>query len=323
MRTIKLNQKYSVALAPIPPFNFDATFHKPSHFPSSDCHWEKDKYLITMLWRGKYLGLKFGNKGTVSRPKVKLTICSQKLLDKKFIKNLIPEIEWRFNLQDDICEFCKRFRNDKILGPVLKKWKGTRPVAANSFYETLIIYFVLQNAVVRRSVQMLKNIFNRFGKKVKFDNKTLSSFWPPKTISKISERTLRDLKLGYRAKFIKRVSEQFVKGEIDEFKMRQMPTEELRKECLKIYGVGPASLQYILFEDFYRYDFIETIAPWEQKILSKLLYNKKLVSIEKIIKDADKRWGKWKNLALHYIWEDIFWQRRHKKIDWLEKEIRL
>jgi len=170
---------------------------------------------------------------------------------------------------------------------------------------------------------MLKNIFNRFGKKVKFDNKTLSSFWPPKTISKISERTLRDLKLGYRAKFIKRVSEQFVKGEIDEFKMRQMPTEELRKECLKIYGVGPASLQYILFEDFYRYDFIETIAPWEQKILSKLLYNKKLVSIEKIIKDADKRWGKWKNLALHYIWEDIFWQRRHKKIDWLEKEIRL
>jgi len=198
-----------------------------------------------------------------------------------------------------------------------------RPVAANSFYETLIIYIVLQNAVVRRSVQMLENLFDKFGKKVKFDNKILSTFWLPKAINKTSEQVLRDLKLGYRAKFIKKFSEQFTKGEINEFEMRKMPTDELRKECLKIYGIGPASVQYILFEDFYRYDFIETIAPWEQKILSKLLYNKKFVPIQKIIQDADKRWGKWKNLALHYIWEDIFWQRQHKKIDWLEKEIRL
>jgi len=28
-------------------------------------------------------------------------------------------------------------------------------------------------------------------------------------------------------------------------------------------------------------------------------------------------------LAVHYIWEDIFWRRKNEKIDWLEKEIRL
>lgn len=324
MRTIKLDQKYSVVLTPTLPFNFDATLHKPSHFPSSDCSWEKGKYWITMLWHREYLGLKFENKGIVNKPKVKLTIYSQKPLGKEFIKNVIPEIEWRFNLRSDISEFCKKFKDDKALEPVLRKWKGMRPAAANSFYETLIIYFVLQNAVVRRSVQMLENLFKRFGKKVRFDNKVLSTFWPPQIINKVSEQTLRDLKLGYRAKFIKKISEQFTQGEIDEFAMREMPTEKLRKEVLKIYGIGSASLQYILFEDFYRYDFIETIAPWEQKILSRLLYNKKLVPIEKIVNDADKKWGRWKNLALHYIWEDIFWQRKQgKRIPWLDKEIRL
>ncbi|MBE3092340.1 MAG: hypothetical protein IMZ51_01580 [Chloroflexi bacterium] len=32
--------------------------------------------------------------------------------------------------------------------------------------------------------------------------------------------------------------------------------------------------------------------------------------------------GKYSMLAVHYIWEDIFWRRKNEKIDWLEKEIR-
>jgi hypothetical protein len=26
---------------------------------------------------------------------------------------------------------------------------------------------------------------------------------------------------------------------------------------------------------------------------------------------------------VHYIWEDLFWKRKHAKIDWLEQLIRL
>jgi len=79
---------------------------------------------------------------------------------------------------------------------------------------------------------------------------------------------------------------------------------------LKIYGIGVASFDYILFEVFHRYDVFNTAPPWDQKILSKLIYNKPLVPTEKIIKDAENRWDKWKRLAIHYIWEDIFWQKR-------------
>jgi len=35
------------------------------------------------------------------------------------------------------------------------------------------------------------------------------------------------------------------------------------------------------------------------------------------------KWGKWKNLAIHYVWEDIWWQRRNERVPWLEKLIRL
>ena len=276
-----------------------------------------------MLWEGRYLGLKLENKGTTAKPKIKLTVYSKEPLSEEFNEGLIPEIEWRFNLKSDISGFDDKAKKDKVLSPLLKKWRGVKPVAANSLYETLVIYIVLQNATVRRTHQMLENLFNKFGKKVKFDNKTLSTFWKPETINKIAEQVLRDLKLGYRAKFLKRISEQFVKKEIDEFEMRKMNRNEVRGKALELYGIGPASVEYLLFEDFYHCDHLATIPPWEQKIMSRLLFNKRLVSTKKILDFFTKRYSGWEKLAFHYIWEDIFWKRKTQHIDWLEKEIRL
>lgn len=318
-----LNEKFSTILKPVAPYNFDATIHKPSHFPSSDNEWEKGKYWITMIWEGKYLGLKLENKGTTIKPKIKLIVYSEKSLPKEFKENLVSEIEWRFNFKSDISDFDKKIKKEKNSHSLFKKWRGMKPVAANSLYETLVIYIVLQNATVRRTHQMLENLFNRFGKKVEFDNKILSTFWKPETINKISEQILRDLKLGYRAKFLKKISEQFVKKEIDEFRMRKINKEKLKEEALKLYGIGPASVEYLLFEDFYHYDALETIPPWEQKIMSRLLFNKKLVPVDKILSFFRDNYKNWEKLAFHYIWEDVFWKRKNQQIPWLEKEIRL
>jgi 3-methyladenine DNA glycosylase/8-oxoguanine DNA glycosylase len=219
-KIIILDKKKELILEPKSPYNFDANMHKPSHFPSSDNLWGRGKYWITMVWRKEKLGLKLEDKGTIEKPKVKITIYSKEKLSEDFIKDLIAELKWRFNFEQDISEFCEKFEKDKILGEAIKKWKGMKPIAANSLYETLIIYFVLQNASVRRSVQMLENLFKTFGTEIEFDNKKLSCFWSPEEMKKTTEQELREIKLGYRAKFIKRLTEQFIKKEINEFRMR-------------------------------------------------------------------------------------------------------
>lgn len=317
-----LNKKKSLVLEPKAPYNFDANFHKPSHFPSSDNIWEKGKYWITMVWKGKKLGLKFENIGIIIKPKIKINIYSQQPLSKNFVETLIPEIRWRFNFDSDISGFYEKHEKNEIIGAIIKKWRGMKPIAANSLYETLIIYIVLQNASVRRSVQMLENLFTKFGKKVKFDKKVLSAFWEPQEIMKSTEQTLRDLKLGYRAKFFLKLTGQFANKEINGFELRKMPKDKIEERILSIYGIGPASIEYLLFEDFYFLDSLKTIPPWEQKIISKLLFNKELVSIKKILAFFKKFKG-YEKLAFHYVWEDLFWKRKHKHIEWLEKEIRL
>jgi len=220
-----LNYKSVRNIKPIRPYNFDANMHKPSHFPSSDSLWKEGKYWISMVWRGKFLGIKLENKGTIDNPLVKVYIFSSENLSKDFIDSLIEEIKWRFNFEQDISGFCNRPRKESKISKIVKKWSGMKPIAANSLYETLIIYLVLQNATVRRSIQMLENLFNRFGRKIEFDGKVLSTFWEPVKMAKVTEQELRDLKVGYRAKFFMRITQQFVNKEIDEFKLRKMPKE--------------------------------------------------------------------------------------------------
>lgn len=324
-RGVKLKLKKSIKIKPTAPFAFDPTFHKPDHFTSGDNFWKPGIRWQTWDWKEKPLGLKFINRGTVSNPLIELKIYSKDNLSGDFIQSLIEEIKYRYNLEPDLKDFYKTFKNDKILSPIIKKWKGMRPGHPSSLYEYLIIGIVLQNATVRRSIQMFQALLENFGTLLEFDNKKLWCFWEPSRLANITENDLRALKVGYRAKSIKRIDEQFAKGLINEFDLRKKDRETQMQELLKLYGVGPATVWYLLFDVFHHWDFFNHISPWEQKIYSKLFFNgnsDKPVAVKKLLKHFEQ-YGKYKQLAVHYIWEDLFWKRRHEHILWLEKEIRI
>jgi len=76
----------------------------------------------------------------------------------------MKEVEFRYNLQLDLSEFYAAFENDTTLSPIMQKWRGMRPGHPSSLYEYLIIGIVLQNATVRRSMQMFKALIEKYGK---------------------------------------------------------------------------------------------------------------------------------------------------------------
>jgi N-glycosylase/DNA lyase len=139
----------------------------------------------------------------------------------------------------------------------------------------------------------------------------------------VSEQQLRDLKVGYRAKMIKRLSDVFAAGEMDELALRAMDHESIRRKLMKLYGVGPGTAQILLQSAFHYQSAIGHIPPWEQKIYSRLFYNRRTVAASRILRDLNRHYGEYATFAVDYIWEDVFWRRRHEHISWLEKEIRL
>ena len=320
-----LSARHEVELRPAAPFCFDASMHKPDHFPSADNAWTPGVRWQTMRWQGVPLGLKFEDRGAVDHPLILLSVWSEGELEASFLERLVDEVVYRYNLDLDLSAFYACLANDPALGPAISKWRGMRPLSPGSLYEYLIIAIVLQNAVVRRSIQMMQALFEACGTLLAYDGQELYCFWTPEALADVSEEELRRLKVGYRAKSIRRVTDAFVRGEIDEVALRTASREIQRKALLDLYGIGPASVWYILFDVYHRWDELNHISPWEQKIYSKLFFDRDPedpVPADVLLQTLDERFGEWKMLAVHYLWEDLFWRRTHEPVPWLEKLIR-
>lgn len=276
-----------------------------------------------MVFEEQVFGVRMANAGEVDQPGVALSIFSDTPVNENQAERIAAEFAYRFAFGADIAGFVRTVGHDEMLRPALERWRGMRPSVDASLYEFLSIATVLQNTTVRRSVQMMEAMFLNYGSRAAFDRKELSVFWPSPAIERASEEELRALKVGYRAKTFKRQATPFTRGEIDEQALRGLPTAELKRVLLSIYGIGPASVWYMLFQVFHRYEPFEHISPWEQKIFSRLLFGAELVEVPDILAEVDRRWGCWKMLAAHYLFEDLFWQRKTTSIPWLEDLIRL
>ena len=311
----------TLEIEPTQPFSFDPTFHKPDHFPSVDTAWEPGVRWQTMRFRGRLLGLRIEDGG----PRIRVGIWADGRLPRPFLDTVANELSWRANLRLDLRKFDRLARRDRQLAPVVDRWRGMRPLHLGSLYEYLVIAIVLQNATVRRSVQMLQALFERYGTRLRFDRRELCGFWDPATLAGATEQELRSLKVGYRARSLLRVSEAVAEGRVDGEALRNAPVAEQREALLSLYGVGPASIGYILIDVFHAFDELAYISPWERRIYSRLLLG---TSIDdpapvQVLLNRIARWSPWRALAVHYLWEDLFWRHRSDPIDWLAPLIRL
>ena len=326
METKQLLNKTAITITPTSPFHFDSTFYKPGHFPSRDTKWKPGKRWQSTLFNHEQLGLVFENSGGNNKPKININIYSEKKLSFAFLDNLKKEIIWRYNLDLDLAGFYHDLENDSLLKPILQKFRGLRPMNYGSLYEYLIIAIMLQNTVVKRSVSMLQSLFENYGTLLEFDGQQFWSYWEPKVMAGANEQGLRNLKVGYRAKTLIRVSIPFANHEINEQELRTKSKKEQEETLLSLYGVGPQSVGYIMFDAFHHWDYMKNISPWEQKIYTHIFFDKdhenNLVPVPKMLKRFGK-WSKWKGLAVNYVWEDIWWKRRNKHVPWLESLIRL
>ncbi len=269
-------------------------------------------------------GLRITNSGVASRPKISVDVFHNRKPAASEPKAIRAEISWRFDLDTDLSEFNHAARTDRRFAPIFRRWRGSRSAIALSLYELMIVSIVLQNATVRRTVQMMNALLEAFGTRITFDSHTLYAIWRPRDMRDVSEQDLHALQVGYRARFIKRLSDDFAAGTVDETAIRSMDLESARRELMKLYGVGPETAQILLYPACHRYGSMHHIAPWQQKIYSRIFYGRRLVPAAKILTDLNRRHGMWATLAVSYVWEDLFWRRkRGERIEWLEREIRL
>jgi 3-methyladenine DNA glycosylase/8-oxoguanine DNA glycosylase len=320
----KLRFVKKTEIEPTSPFCFDGTVWKPLHFPSNDQTWKPGVLWQTIRLHDDAYGFVMRNEGTVGRPLIELAVFGRNPFGEKTVEDIANEVRWRYDLDSrGIATFVRKFRSDRLLGPVIGKWRGTRPKSGYSLYEYLVITVMLQNTVVRRSVQMLQSLFETYGQLVEFDGMRLWSFWRPEAIHQASEQELRRLKVGYRARTLKRQAAQFVSGEINQAELSRLKGEALLQKLDVIYGVGAQSASYLSSEFFHDYDMIRSVSPWDAKIYSHLLFGHGRASPRRILEFLGANYSGFKTLAIEYLMTDVSWENKEHGVKWLQKLVRL
>lgn len=120
---MNLRHATTFTLWPKPPFQLDATVHKPSHFPNNLKlnDWEPGKNWQSFHFGKQLYGLKLTNEGTTDAPKVAAAVYSQHALTPTEVSDLTTEISWRFELNTDLTEFIRCVQQDKRFAPLFEK----------------------------------------------------------------------------------------------------------------------------------------------------------------------------------------------------------
>lgn len=308
-RTKKLQKVCELGLEAVPPFNFKYTVYKPSHFPTKLEDFDETSetmYRTFRLSQNKIIGLKMADlQKARGKEGIMAEVFSDRELTEQDLQKVRGHISHAYGLNEDVRSFYQAVANDPSIQGPIQNLNGMRVSCFESLFEILNISSMLQNTTVKRSEQMMENMLSSFGRKVDYDGRQLYVFYTPQDIIKSSEQKLRDLKVGYRAKFLMGIAKHFLTNPDLGERLKTMSFDEAKEELMEIRGVGPYSARIALFQYLRRPNEIN-FDSWKRKIFSKCFFGNETEEVEKVEREAKQRWGNWMGYAGLYVTEDLF-----------------
>jgi 3-methyladenine DNA glycosylase/8-oxoguanine DNA glycosylase len=219
---------------------------------------------------------------------------------------VINTLTWMFALNSDFSEFYQAIRDELALANVEKLARG-RVLRSPTLFEDVIRTILTTNTLWAATRRMVANLVQQFGEPLPSDP-TRRAFPTALSLAAAGEGRLRaESRLGYRAPYIVDLAQRVASGEFDleALKTSCLPTLELRRELLKIQGIGPyasANLLMILG----RSDYLP-IDSWALKVVSHEWHADQPVTPAQVQADMDK-WGRWQGLVF-WFWD---WSYNHK-----------
>jgi 3-methyladenine DNA glycosylase/8-oxoguanine DNA glycosylase len=229
-----------------------------------------------------------------------IAIETRGVLGKADRADLEGRASWMFGLEMDFSKFYALARKEPKLASAEKAARG-RILRSPTFFEDVVKTILTTNTLWAATKRMTANLVGQFGEPLSSDPDK-HAFPTPERLAPVTEETLRaQTRLGYRAPYVRELAVRTASGELDLESLRTsgLPTPELRKELMRIKGIGgyaAANLLMILG----RYDYL-TVDSWARKMVSQEWYGGAPVDTPEVEAHFEQ-WGKWKGLA-YWFWE--------------------
>jgi len=178
-----------------------------------------------------------------------------------------PILRDRIRLDDDLPAIREATPDDDLLEAAYDAYWGMRIVSDPPF-GALISFICSAQMHVTRIHRMQQSLRRALGTPVEFDGETYHAYPTPEQLAAASESELRDLKLGYRAPYVKRTAEMVASGEADPADARGMAYEQARDRLTAFVGVGEKVADCVLL---FSLGFLEAVPldTWIRKTIAE------------------------------------------------------
>jgi len=286
----------TLTLTARPPFNFLSVVNSHGWMQLAPFRFGEDSRILFYtdhLANGRVIEYRI----TETSKGVKIAIAG--ILSKVEQSEVKEKVSWMFGLDQDFSSFYKAARKEPKLRNAKKLARG-RVLRSPTFFEDVVKTILTTNTLWGATKRMNLNLIASFGDPLTASDSR--AFPTPDRIAASSDKVLREtVRVGYRAPVLHELAVRVASGELnlESYKTSSLATLDLRKELMKINGVGPyaaANLLMILG----RHDFIP-IDSWALKVVSNEWYRGKPVTPKQVEKRFEK-WGEYKGLA-YWFWD--------------------
>lgn len=180
--------------------------------------------------------------------------------------------------------------------------KGIRILNQDKF-ETLLSFIISQNNNIPRIKKIIEALCQNFGEKRQTFDYTYYTFPSATALANASLEKLYSLGLGYRAPYIKTVSECVENGlNLDE--INTFNNQDLKEKLLSLHGVGPKVCDCVMLFGFRRTACFP-VDTWIEKVYVENL-NGKEKDRKKIAKELTEKFGD----NSGYVQQYLFYYKR-------------
>ncbi len=215
-------------------------------------------------------------------------------LSRKEKKYAEDKIRFILGLGTNLDEFYSQIEDSKFAFLVDEFWGLTVPASPYK-YQALVEVIAQQQISFEFAKKTIAGLVKLAGKK----QGSLYIFPKPKDIARLSIEELKKAKLGYRAEYIRNLTDLIIKGEL-KLDLEEMNEEEGIRYLTKFRGIGKWTAELFL-----AYGLRKNIYPAGDLGLRRgiaKIFNRRVKEVkERDVREILEPYGEWKSLLAFYI----------------------
>lgn len=209
------------------------------------------------------------------------------------------QVENLLGLKHDIESIFEEFPKDENLEKAQEALWGLR-ILQDEFFPCLISYLCSPQMRIERIKEMRDEIAKKYGGQIERNGRTYYRFPTLEELSKATEDELRNIGVGYRAKYIVETVKIMQDDFPSEKELKEMTYSEAKEELLKLYGVGEKVADCVLL---FSLGFLEAypVDTWADKVLKKHYEDLHSDDYEELSQNMRNYFGEYSGYAQEYL----------------------